>query len=242
MVNELVTRATDWSTTLTSSSSPRNLARLNFNCCIWRSITYPLLALSLSDQQGNDFAKALLQSSLLIMGVERSFPKDMRFSLATFFGLNIPHPCTENSISKISLWIHHSTSNTVLGHYLCTSYKYFLLKINHPGCLFEATYERWSFLATDCWVKDLWRFVYENQIHLRGPPLAISHIKRVNDQFFLPWFYSLGASKEKLLQLNCCRMVLQVVSLADIALGDSLSLLSTALSFKTWSGSSIIAD
>eukprot|EP00957_Ditylum_brightwellii_P084346 6414133-Ditylum_brightwellii.AAC.1 len=90
------------------------------------------------------------------MGVERSFPKVMRFSPVTFFGINILDPCTENGISNNSLWICHSTSNTVLCHYLNTSYKYLLLEINHPVCLFKENYERWLFLVTDCWVKDLW--------------------------------------------------------------------------------------
>eukprot|EP00957_Ditylum_brightwellii_P044660 3385967-Ditylum_brightwellii.AAC.1 len=187
-VSALISRAKDWATTLTSKKSSRHLAWINFNCCRWRSIAYLLPALSLSNMFSEDIAKALLQTTLPIMGVERSFPSTMRFSPTTFFDQDFPHPRTENRLSKIAIWMRHSPSNTILGLWFRISYEYLILEINQPGCLFAVDFPKWSFLATECWIKDLWQFVWEHDITLSPPLLATLHIQQINDQYLMPWF------------------------------------------------------
>ena len=174
------------------------------------------------------------------MGVERSFPNTMRFSQKTFFGLGLPYPRTKNGISKIAIWIRHSSSNTILGLWFRISYEYLMLEINQPGCLFEVDFTKWAFLATECWIKDLWKFVWDHNIVLTPPMMATLHIQRINDRFLMPWFQSHGASDEELTILNRCRMVLKVISLADISSGDGSCILSQALKPQTWTPSSVV--
>jgi hypothetical protein len=239
-VDALIHKATEWATQLNKNGSSRHLAWINFSCCIWRSIAYPLPATTISMSQGDLISKALLRTSLPMMGIERSFPKDMRFSPKTFFGLDIPHPRTENGISKILLWMRHASSNNLLGIWFRISYEYLMLEINQPGCLFHQDYNKWSFLATDCWLKDMWRFVFEHKIFLHPPPFASLQLQRIHDIYLIPWFSRLGASNDQLLQLNRCRMVLRVMSLACISSGDGSAILAEALHIKHWSSQSTI--
>eukprot|EP00957_Ditylum_brightwellii_P098558 7507797-Ditylum_brightwellii.AAC.1 len=175
------------------------------------------------------------------MGVERSFPNTMRLSPTTFFSLDLPHPRTENGISKLAIWMRQSTSNTILGLWFRISYEYLMLEINQPGHLFAVDYSKWSFLATDYWIKDLWQFVWEHSITLSPPLLATLHIQRINDQYLMPWFKSLRATDDELIILNRCRMVLKVISLADISSGNGSYILTQALQPQTWNTSLVAA-
>ena len=177
-VYTLVSKAYDWSKTVSNSGSPCNLTWISLSCCIWRSIAYALPAMSLSDTDSSDIATALLRTTLPCMGIKQSFPKVMRYAPGTYLGLGIPNPRVENGISKLSLWTRHASSDTVLGKWFCISYEYLQLEINHPGCFFDLDYDRWSFLATNCWIKDLWKFVHHHKITLRGPPTGYLQLQR----------------------------------------------------------------
>ena len=83
---------------------------------------------------------------------------------------------------------------------------------------FDIDYNAYGQLLPRTWIRSLWQFVHEYKIHLPEYEYKIKK-KRDGDKFLMQAFHQAGYSKKKLLQLNRCRLYLQVETLSDITDG-----------------------
>jgi hypothetical protein len=93
------------------------------------------------------------------------------------------------------------------------------LELGLPGGLFGQDLRRYSLLGTGRWIRHTWQFLWENSVSIldRVPDLVL---RREGDRFLIPAFAGSGFARRDLLQLNRCRLFLQVTTLADIVQGN----------------------
>jgi hypothetical protein len=105
----------------------------------------------------------------------------------------------------------------LVGKQLSISHELLTIEIGHHKQVFEFSFKEWGFLATESYVKHMWRFVDSRQITMKGSKRQ--HIHRVGDRYLMPTLAEANPLAV-LLHLNRCRMYPQVLTLAEIVTTD----------------------
>jgi len=105
------------------------------------------------------------------------------------------------------------------------SLKFLQLEIGTYRNVFSLPYDSWHFLATDCWLKTLWRFLdYANiqlqskMAHLPLPPCQ--HDGSIMEDALLANLFC-----PAILAINCCHIAHQAIYWSDVTngWGDGIS-------------------
>jgi hypothetical protein len=114
-----------------------------------------------------------------------------------------------------------SDQDNITGNLINTSYELLSLETRFLRPL-EENYDRWGDLATNCYMKHVWEFLYKYKITLR---LQVDTVQppRENDALIMEVIRS-HLSVSELKMFNMCRLYLQVLWISDITMGDGASL------------------
>eukprot|EP00957_Ditylum_brightwellii_P153497 11682447-Ditylum_brightwellii.AAC.1 len=107
-------------------------------------------------------------------------------------------------------------------------YEQLALKVGCPSHIFMLLFNVYGALATSCWLKDLWHFLWEQKIQLTFP-IPSFYQQQDHDNFLIFLFHSMGASTSDLVCLNHYQLCLHVLTRSDVTAGDCLSLCDSAL-------------
>lgn len=105
-------------------------ARRAYSSVYMPSMTYSLVATSLSEADLNVVQSKALQSYLPAMGYEATFPRAVIFGPRQFGGINLGHLYTEMCIAKIEALVSHIQSGSGLGRLMLTNLNWLQL---HSG-------------------------------------------------------------------------------------------------------------
>jgi len=144
---------------LKSNFLPHSLLWRTLTQVLWPSLRYSLGITTFSPSQAALVVSRLYQTLLPRLGVNRHFPMALRFVLPKYQGLGLPNPFWEQGISTLSLFLEHANTSLKESVLIHSSLELLHLELGIVSNLFDLPYEKWSFLATDCWIKSLWRFV-----------------------------------------------------------------------------------
>ena len=90
------------------------------------------------------------------------------------------------------------------------------------GSLFPKNYDVHRHVATDCWIKQLWRFLFEHDIEVDEDILggeALRYGYKMLGKIFDQAYDQEIITKGELVAANRCRLYLQDLSVADIHRG-----------------------
>jgi hypothetical protein len=202
---KMIEKANLWADHMCTGVITKAETWLALNSTIWRTFSYPLNALNLSKKQ-----RSCLQSDKLC-----------RF--------RNKHIYTLQEIARLKDILQHTYDNTTAGKLYRTSLEHLILEIGISMDLSYIDYSKYHILATDCLVKNTWKFLYTHNITLEHDitvPKNITHD--------LPIMYELSTnhpSVAELETLNQCRIFLQAYYISDIAAASG-----TRLSRHAWEG------
>jgi len=115
------------------------------------------------------------------------------------------------------------------------------LEVGISSPILQADFHRWGALATDCWVKSLWRFVWAAKIQVISPSNNTFRFQRQGDACIMDKIATFNLPPSQLAAFNRCRMSHRVFFLSDImdgwghSLRDSLLSPPTAPVHSSWS-------
>ena len=110
-------------------------------------------------------------------------------------------------------------TKSVTGQLLATSFQALTLELGLPGEVFSHEAAEYEMAVTDCWLLHTWKFCSKNNISVITGSKVLQP-RRQFDQFLMEEFHRFGYRKKALLQLNCCRLFLQVTTVADVTTAD----------------------
>lgn len=91
-------------------------------------------------------------------------------------------------------------------------------------------FKKYGFLATDGWVKCLWKFISENNIELRCTEAVTPGLQQENDFFLMEALVERDEmDKSELISVNRCRLALEVLTAACITSGDGYKIVDNAV-------------
>jgi len=192
---------------------------------IYKTLTYPLPALSLSYDQCFKLSNKLTTASIPKCNIVSKFPLKFRYLPRKYHGLSLPDLYLEQRISQIRELITHSGINDVLGQQIKLTLENIQVALGLNDLFFNYSYTTYGHLVPQSWMTSLWEFVSTYNLRIEGWSSTIKK-QRKHDRCLMESFVGKGYSNDDLHQLNQCRKHLQVHSLADItnAMGNEITI------------------
>jgi len=220
----LQAKANNWELALRQGFIPRQLAWMALQRVIWPSLRYPLAVTSFSMTQALSATSRLYRTLLPRLGVNRFYPLALRHAPAKFNGLGLPHPFWEQGIAALKLFLEFGNTARPEQSLLQTSLEYLQLEIGIGSPILQADFNRWGYLATNCWVKNLWNFVHMAGIQLISNLPTNPPLQRQGDGCLMDSAALQSLSPQDLAAFNRCRLAHKVYFLSDIMDGGGHSL------------------
>jgi hypothetical protein len=112
----------------------------------------------------------------------------------------------DSESSSLLTWLktllHHGNRDTVLtGQPIQQSMELLQLEVGTDKPLFSDDYETYQSLATDCWLKHVWRFQQEYDLQLKQETSVLT-LQSTDDSFLISRFADAGFTGMSLLILN----------------------------------------
>jgi Reverse transcriptase (RNA-dependent DNA polymerase) len=211
-------KAQVWASNVTAHQLSRKYAWQSLQTTITAQLSYPLPATTLSEAQCSEIDSIIRRTAIPLGGAVRTFPLDLAYSSETRQGLGMLGLFDIQGIAGTLAVIKYCNDYLhLVGKQLAISLELLTIEIGHHKQVFELNFKEWGFLATESYVKHVWRFVDSRQITVKGPQRQ--HIRRVGDRYLMPTLAEANPPAV-LLRLNRCRMYLQVLTLAEIVTTD----------------------
>lgn len=111
--------------------------------------------------------------------------------------------------------LQHYGCSTLIGKKLQVSLELLVIEIGMTIQIFHLNYEKYHFLATDCWLKFVWE-----KVHRFKFPLTLGNVMceppRVGDDWLMPQFFRLGYTELELMRLNQVCLHQQALFISDV--------------------------
>ena len=131
-------------------------------------------------------------------------------------GLGIPDPYVEGGITRVKWFLNHMGADTVTAEFMGFSLQNMMIETGLPHDVFLQDYKVYGCLGTESWIKQLWKFVHENEIHLVAPKEIMSREVRKGDRVIIQECVRLGYNEMNLIRINRVRNYLQVMFVSDL--------------------------
>jgi len=230
---DLQGKANAWEQALRKGFIPRSLAWTALLRVIWPSLSYSLAVTSFSESQALAITSRLYRTLLPRLGVNRHYPVALRHAPTRYHGLGLPHPYWEQGVATLKLFLEFMNTSQPEQSLLLTLLELLQLEVGISSPILQADFHRWGVLATDCWVKSLWRFVWAAEIQVISTSKDTFRFQRQGDACIMDKIATFNLPPSQLAAFNRCCMSHQVFFLLDIMDGWGHSLRDSLLSPPT---------
>ena len=212
--------AKKWADAMRTNKLPRHMAWEALHTTVLRSLAYPLVATTLSEEQCRDIISPVLMQSLPKCGMNRHYPHKVAYAPISFQGIGLPSVFTTQGLDHMKALVRFSGYDEQLtSDLLRTSAEQLKLELGLNGPVFQRDWETWNKIATNCWVKHTWSFCIKNKL-LVTDDIPDFKPRRTNDKLLMRAFAQFY-SGDSLKKLNQCRLYLQVVWASEIFSADN---------------------
>ena len=219
-VTYLKQKASAWHDNIVLGQLQLDLAWQASQTTIMKSIEYPLPALTLSEDECKKIMMPIKKATLAKTSLNRTYPLALLYGPKDEGGLGFNDLFVTQGITHIQKFHQHHGWKTITDKLITVSMETTILELGIGRNIFELDYDKFQTLASDSWIKGLWKFCCKYSITIidritRYPPLL-----REGDMFLMEVFIHEGFTEGQLQKLNLCRMYLQVLRLSDIVNGN----------------------
>ncbi len=107
--------AIKWADCIRTGRISRDDAWLSFYSTIWKTLSYPLPALNLTQEECEKIMAPMLYYLLPAMGICRTFSRVLVYSSVKYMGLGIKHPYTIQEILRLKDILNHVYRHSTTG-------------------------------------------------------------------------------------------------------------------------------
>ena len=186
---------------------------------IYKTIEYSLPTSTITKENWKKIMAPLNKCGLQINGICSKFPTALREGAKSHIALQFKCMYKQQEILKLEKYLTFRSHQGIVGKMIRLSEELLKIETGLPGNIFIFDYSKYCWLASNSWIKSLWKFLSLHDINLHMLTPDLKETKK-NDLFIMKEFVAQGYSKKKLLILNACRKYLQVTTLGEITNGD----------------------
>ena len=129
------------------------------------------------------------------------------------FGLGVTNLYHYQGTEIVSTIVQHLQQDSFTGKLLRTSIEAAKIEIGSEHNTFQLPFATSSSFLTDCWIKYVWRYAREQNIHIDDQVTYSLSGNSPDDPFIMDVCVTLGLKKRSLLKFNRCRLYLQIITL-----------------------------
>ncbi|CAJ1956253.1 unnamed protein product [Cylindrotheca closterium] len=134
-------------------------------------------------------------------------------------GLGVPHLFGKQVYKHLEMILRHMLGGTKPGAYMDANLQAHQLETGTSFGLLQQDYQNTSILASDTWLKRVWKELESLDMYVAFDSPALS-LRWHHDALLIDLFIDLEVDQDDLLWLNWCRMFLQVATVSDITTAD----------------------
>jgi hypothetical protein len=199
---------------------------LSYKTVFLKKILFPLIGHTCGEDDLHFLQQPVDREVLHILGLNEHFPRAVLRAPLLYGGMGCANIHAQHVIEKLLLFVHHIRENGQIKEALLASMSVTQLECGVSQQFFSLSAAIWNPLATPTWVTSLWR-----DCNLKG-----IDIKFHTDSFWVPkairehdvCIMEVASSLyqgQQLVQINMCRIHLQVTYLSDITSVDGKRIL-----------------
>ena len=168
----------------------------------------------MSDKQINSIQKRIYPEVITSKSYNRKWPRDLRYSHHNYCGLSMQDYRVERRLRKIQIMhrlLNHPKHTTLIQSIL----SFYQLSVGTSKQVLEYPNERINYVNST-WLRDLINFMERNNIKITIKKYMSIEIQRRKDKCTVDEVLQSNFTKSKLIQVNACRLYLQILYLSDI--------------------------
>jgi hypothetical protein len=218
-------KAKDYQLKIAASKLPREAALLSYNVYLLPKIGYPLPAMSLSENTCYSIQAPTLLALLPKLHLNRNIARSIVFGPIKYGGLAIKTLYSIQSIGQLTLFIRHSREKDKTSTLLNISISQIQLSVGTCTSILELPFSTYGVWLESYWLVSFWRFMQRSSLRITLTPQWLPAHTRNGDIALMDHFVSQGYKAHQLIQLNRCRLYLQVITLTDIVSADGMCII-----------------
>ena len=226
-VKEMRKLTENWADQFRTGKLSRPEAWLALTTTIWKTLEYPLNALTLTKEECEYVMAPAISSGLNGAGICRNLPKALRHGPTSYQGLELPHIYTIQGIARLTDLLNHNHIDTNTGFLHRASLEQMIVNAGLGPDLLEYSHKKYGQLATFSLMEQNWKFLSDNKIVLLHDIKMPT--RREGDDFLMKIFVNHALTKPTLLAAQRCMQYLQVSTVSDITNGDGSRVSDNAL-------------
>ena len=169
-------KAQEWAEQIRVGFLDRATVLQAFHTTIMRTLHYPLSVTNFTKAQCEEITGPLMKVVLPWVGVVRTIPGALAYGCKFMGGIGFPHLFVSQGKAHIHKILRFSGQPGISGNLLTGTYEQLKLEIGLPGRILSTAYDRWSVIATPCWLTTTWSFLSSHGLRIEDPerflPLA----------------------------------------------------------------------
>ena len=219
-VQKLKEKATKMTEYIRTGHIKKNEAWIALTTMAMKSVKYPLPELTLTEKECEEIMWILIKTFLPRTGINRNIKRDVLYGDLEVQGLGIKSLYLTQGLSHIADIIEHTWKQTITGHLIKVCLENLRIELGCNIPILESKYEDYDeIIMTESWIQSTWLFMSGNSIKLKDNTPFIP-LGREEDKILMEHFMLQGYKGIELRNINCCRLYLKVITLADITSGD----------------------
>ena len=218
-VTKLKQKASNWHDNIMLGQLQRDIAWQASQTTIMKSLEYPLVALTLSEEECKTIMAPVKKATLAKTSINRTYPHALLYGQREEGGLGMHDLFVTQGLSHLQKFHQHHGWGTITDKLLTVSLETAILETGIGHNIFDLDYNSFHMLVSDSWIKGLWKFCHIHSITIQDRKTKYPSLLRERDVFLMEIFANEGFSEGQLKKLNQCRMYLQVLRLSEITNG-----------------------
>lgn len=227
-IKRLRQHSTSYASRVVKSTLSPDQAYWSYMSYLRPRINYPLPCTSLTQTQCRYIQAPALAALLPKLHLNRHTPHAVIFGDARYGGIGLPDLYTDQGYGQLKLLIGHLKLDDETGQLIRVAMSHLQLHVGSSCFIFELPYPSYAKWIDCNWLVSIWKYLHQLNIQLELEEPWVPHPPRHNDIMLMDIVLRFNFSKKAIRQINCCRIYLQVLSVADIASANGLTLLQSA--------------
>jgi hypothetical protein len=221
----LLEKAEDYQIKIATLKLPREAAWLSYNVYLLPKVGYPLPAMSLSEDACYSIQAPTLMAVLPKLHLNRHIAWSIVFGPVRYGGLAIKTLYSIQSIGQLTLFTGHLQERDKTSNLLNISISQMQLIVGTCTSILQLPFNVYGVWLDSYWLSSFWQFLQRSQLSITLAKQWLPDQARDGDVSLMEHFVNQGFKASQLLQLNRCRVYLQVLTLAAIVSADGLCII-----------------
>ena len=215
-VKMLTKKAEIWTDAIRTRKIRPSEAWYCLTATIMKTLEYPLVATTFTQQQVNEIMKPILKVALNKCGLQKKLPRKLLYGTLKTRGIHLKNIFLLQLILHSQSILKHAHKDTPSNDLHIKNMDLVQMYVGSQESFWQLPFQWYGSLAPEGWIKSTWKDMDETPLTLKGPSITLLPLRK-KDVFLTDAFIEAGYEGDDLITLRDCQLRLGVTRLSEIA-------------------------